>query len=87
LNEKGEFFLLLPYRRKDELLGMIEKAGLNVWELVQVSHSPKHPPTRIMIKGGIEKKSFAKNDFYINDLSGNYSSEFVVLLKDYYLYL
>lgn len=87
LNENGEFFLLLPYRRKQELLEMVEKAGLSVWELVQVSHSPKHLPNRIMIKGGIKKRTFVENDFSINDISGKYTPAFADLLKNYYLYL
>jgi hypothetical protein len=64
---------------------MIESAGLFVWEMVRVCHSSNHPPMRIMIRGGCEKRLFAETDIFINDISGNYSSEFVDLLKDYYL--
>jgi tRNA1Val (adenine37-N6)-methyltransferase len=85
LNDAGEFFLLLPFRRKSEILEMIESAGLFVWEMVRVCHSSNHPPMRIMIRGGCEKRLFAETDIFINDISGNYSSEFVDLLKDYYL--
>ena len=87
LNEPGEFFLLLPYRRRAEVLGLMENAGLFAWELVQVSHSAKHAPTRLMIMGGLVKRSMMESNFFINDSTGKYSPDFMDLLKDYYLYI
>ena len=87
LDENGTFFLLLPFKRKDEILLMMEETGLFLHELVQVSHSPRHPASRIMIKGGNNKKASEESNIYIKNEEGEYSAEFVSLLKEYYLYL
>lgn len=87
LNEEGIFFLLLPFRRKEELLLLIEKTGLFTYEITEVYHSPSHAASRIMIRGGKENKPVVWSHHFINNEEGNYSSEFVTLLKGYYLYL
>ena len=87
LNENGIFFLLLPFKRKNEILQMMNEAGLFLHILVQVYHSPGHPASRIMIKGGINKITAEERNVYIKNDQGEYSSEFVSLLKEYYLYL
>ncbi len=82
----GRFFLLLPFRRKDEAIEIIKENGFEINEVVHVHHSPIHPPTRIMLMCGY-KKEFNASDIYIRENDSTYSKAFTELLKDYYLYL
>jgi tRNA1(Val) A37 N6-methylase TrmN6 len=56
-------------------------------EMVDVSPSSKHAPTRLMLRGGLESGLTKNNPFYIKNEDGNYSFQFIELLKNYYLFL
>ena len=88
LNEKGIFFLLLPYKRKSEVERLLQQAALHIYTMVDVQPSVTHAPFRILVKGGrLEKGQKEKETFCIKDADGQYTPAFVQLLKDYYLYL
>lgn len=88
LTEEGSFFLLLPYKRKEEVKQLIEKKGLHIATEVAVHQSEKHTPFRWMIKG-TKQKVQQPNVATIKITAGDkqYTEVFTSLLKDYYLYL
>ena len=88
LEPGGVFYLLLPYKRKDEIEPLIKKHSLHIYEEVLVSQSTKHSPFRIMVKGGNqEEKEIKKSELSICDDNQEYTTAFTEFLKDYYLNL
>lgn len=94
LNEDGQYFFLLPYKRLDEIRLLISKAGLTIHEEVHVKPTVNHPPSRIMIKGNVTKPADREMNptsepliLSIKDQDKQYTESFVSLLRPYYLYL
>ena len=88
LNDNGVFYLLLPYKRKNEIGSLFYKNQLFPSKKFYVSQSTKHEYFRILIEGKLhQQQSATENELSICDDSGNYSSGFIALLKDYYLHL
>src|SRR4030095_1465825 len=88
LNENGVFYMLLPYKRKNEMDSLFRNNHLFCSKKISVSQSANHEYFRILIEGKLhEEHSVIESELSICDDSGNYSSEFTALLKDYYLYL
>jgi tRNA1Val (adenine37-N6)-methyltransferase len=88
LTEDGSFYLLLPYKRKEEASQLITKNGLHVASEVHVHQSEKHVPFRWMIKGTkkeVQQPTFT--EIKITSSNNQYTEPFITLLKDYYLYL
>jgi tRNA1Val (adenine37-N6)-methyltransferase len=87
LKEEGGFFLLLPYRRKEELRQLLEKHHLHSYKEVAVRQTASHPPFRLMLNGG-HKPSFCETgELTIATGPQQYTPAFTALLKEYYLYL
>jgi tRNA1Val (adenine37-N6)-methyltransferase len=89
LNPDGNFFLLLPYKRNDEMKKLFRDHELHVSKMIFVRQSVKHDYFRIFIKGGLnaEEKETEFDEISIWDDKQQYTNEFVMLLKDYYLHL
>jgi len=89
LNETGSFFLLLPYKRDEEIKKLFKDHELNISKILFVRHSVKHDYFRIFIKGSLnaEEKKTEFDELSIWDDKKQYTNEFVTLLKDYYLHL
>jgi tRNA1Val (adenine37-N6)-methyltransferase len=87
LKPGGRFFLLLPYKRKDELEDFLKSHGLYLSKMVMVKPSVSHPPFRIMIEGCTRISLPVIEELAVKDSEGNYTEAFVALLEDYYLYL
>lgn len=90
LASKGSFFLLLPYKRNEEVKSLFKDHPLNITKILLVRQSVKHDYFRIMIKGSLNEQENKETEFdeiSIWDDKQQYSSEFVGLLKDYYLHL
>jgi tRNA1Val (adenine37-N6)-methyltransferase len=89
LNPDGNFFLLLPYKRNDEMKKLFRDHELHVSKMIFVRQSVKHDYFRIFIKGGLnaEEKETEFDELSIWDDKQRYTNEFVMLLKDYYLHL
>ncbi|MER3464268.1 MAG: methyltransferase [Chitinophagaceae bacterium] len=87
LQTDGCAFLLLPYKRKDEIEQLLLNENLFITKSVIVRQSVNHTPFRWMIR--IEKKSSAliEEALSIRDDQQKYTPEFIRLLQDYYLYL
>ena len=89
LNTTGSFFLLLPYKRNDEIKKLFKDHQLHVSKMIFVRQSVKHDYFRIFIKGNLnaEEKGTEFDEISIRDDKQQYTNEFVMLLKDYYLHL
>lgn len=88
LNEGGFFFLMFPFKRKEEIENLFLKNDLFVLSTVLLSQSVKHSPFRIIVKGTTKKITSENPDsIAIWNEHQQYSNQFIDLLKDYYLYL
>ena len=89
LNPDGNFFLLLPYKRNDEIKKLFRDHELHISKMILVRQSVKHDYFRIFIKGSLsaEKKETEFDELSIWDDKQQYTNEFVLLLKDYYLHI
>ena len=88
LEADGIFFLMLPFKRKEEVERLLRKNGLYVMSSVILSQSVKHSPFRMIIKG-VTKETVQGHSTSVSiwDEHQQYTRQFVDLLKDYYLYL
>lgn len=88
LHEKGIFFLMLPYKRSEEIQKLLRKNDLHISHSLILSQSVHHAPFRVIIKGSKEKiSSTTSTSIAIWNEHQQYTGEFIELLKDYYLYL
>ena len=87
LHENGQFFLLLPYKRRDEIYALLQKNQFFIYNEGIVKQTPAHIPFRIMLQGGFEKLHTQTITITIAEKNQHYTPEFIALLKDYYLYL
>jgi tRNA1Val (adenine37-N6)-methyltransferase len=83
----GNFYLLLPFKRKSEAEKILRRENLFIQKMIIVSQSVKHQPFRLMIKAGHAPMQIEEKHIFITDEKQQYTLEFVSLLKDYYLYL
>jgi len=87
LKADGQFFLLLPYKRRNEVQALLQKNQLLIYTEAIVQQTPTHTPFRIMLQGGFEQAACKTNPIIIAESNQQYTPEFKTLLKDYYLYL
>ena len=88
LTKDGSFFLLLPAKRDAEAERLFAKAGLSIAQKVYLQQTLKHPPFRLMIRGCHKKTiTVTEQTICIRNDAGDYTTSFVRLLQDYYLYL
>ena len=90
LSTSGIFFLLLPYKRKEEIKKVFEKYQLGLLQIIFVRQSLNHDYFRMMIMGkriSTEPIETTFDEISIWDEKQQYTRQFTELLKDYYLYL
>lgn len=89
LSPNGNFFLLLPYKRNDEIKRLFKDHQLHISKLLLVRQSVKHDYFRIFLKGNLNavQKETEFDEMSIWDEQQQYTNGFVRLLKDYYLHL
>jgi len=89
LNPAGLFFLLLPYKRENEVLTLLQQADLVPIQITQVKQSDSHGYFRTMLMGTDHgnEQSPVKDELSIRDKANNYTDAFIRLLQPYYLYL
>ncbi|HMK17662.1 MAG TPA: methyltransferase [Chitinophagaceae bacterium] len=90
LSKTGIFFLLLPYKRNEEIKKLLKDHELNISKILFVRQSVKHDYFRIMLKGKLgdqENIETEFNEMSIWDDDQQYTTEFKQLLKNYYLHL
>lgn len=90
LGAEGMFFLLLPYKRRDEIRKIFKTNKLSLEQIILVRQSVNHDYFRIIITGKHENEELTETSFdeiSIWDEQQQYTKEFIELLKDCYLYL
>lgn len=94
LKKNGRFYLLLPFKRNEELKNLFLAHRLVIEEMTFVRQSVKHNFFRIMVSGSLQEKGNKKGtsetsleELVIKDQKDDYTPDFTRLLKDYYLYL
>jgi len=87
LSDEADAAVLIPYQRLDYFKTILAEAGLFINEVLLVKQSPEHDFFRAVLllskKAGIYKETHLT----IHDEQQQYSPEFTILLKDYYLNL
>ncbi|MET0637714.1 MAG: methyltransferase [Chitinophagaceae bacterium] len=88
LSPSGKFYLLLPIKRKQDLVNLIEIYGFGIEQMEEVRQSIKHDPFRILVCGSRKKTGdFKINDRAIKEADQLYTTWFTGLLQPYYLHL
>jgi len=90
LQPDGSFYLLMPYKRKEEIRKLFIETDLSIQQLTFLRQSADHNYFRIMLAGKLKTEKQAEtmiDEISIKDKEGQYTPFFVKLLKDYYLYL
>ena len=90
LSHEGFFFLLLPFKRNEEIKKILLRQNLFLQKIVFVRHSINHDYFRMMIIGKLNEEGEAAtmiDEISICNDRQQYTKEFKELLKDYYLYL
>jgi tRNA1Val (adenine37-N6)-methyltransferase len=80
LASDGSFFLLLPFKRSEEIKRLVRDHQLHIDEMIFVRQSVNHDYFRIMIKGKIsakENEETAFNEMSIWDEKQQYTDEFI----------
>lgn len=87
LSPSGKFYLLLPYKRMEEVKKILA-SRFALESLVIVHASVQHPPIRLLLSGSREKNMRMNEErLDIRGPDGAYSPAFTALLKEYYLHL
>jgi tRNA1Val (adenine37-N6)-methyltransferase len=90
LSPSGIFYLLLPYKRNEEIKRELFAKDLSILKLVLVRQSTKHDYFRIILTGKLRDEKEVEtiiDEISIWNDEQQYTDEFIELLKDYYLYL
>lgn len=88
LSVEGRFGIILPTGRSVLFENMAKEKGFYMIEKLEISHSPSNNKFRsILHMGRKENVREIHSTLYIRDSSGDYSADFIKLMKDYYLYL
>ena len=90
LSAEGIFYLLLPFKRSEEIKKILFRENLSVSKIVFIRQSTKHDYFRIMISGKLSNTKDSEtviDEISIWDDQQQYTRDFVDLLRDYYLNL
>lgn len=90
ISPSGTFFLLLPYKRNEEIKNLLVENDLSISNMLFVKQSVQHGYFRIMLTGKLkvsESNETVIDEIAIRDDQQQYTSSFKDLLKDYYLHL
>jgi tRNA1Val (adenine37-N6)-methyltransferase len=86
----GKFYLLLPYKRDNEIEKLFAQKNLAINHKLFARQSTNHDYFRIMIAGTHQQANetgFSTSEISIWNDRQQYTAEFTALLKDYYLHL
>ena len=84
----SKFYLLLPYKRKNEIEALFKKNNLFFTKIISVRQSVNHDHFRLMIEGSLyDDYKSEENEISIRDNEDQYTPDFIKLLQDYYLHL
>jgi len=86
LKDDGNFFILLPYHRTENFMQLIRQKFF-IKEKIFVRQTSKHSYFRSFFWLRKQPAATDESRIAIMDEAGKYTDEFIILLKDYYLYL
>jgi tRNA1Val (adenine37-N6)-methyltransferase len=87
LADKGSFCVMYPYSRTNIFINKAAEFNFYPKEILQVKQSSEHPFFRSIIFFSSKQQSVTYEEFCIRDKAGDYTKEFIALLKPYYLHL
>ena len=87
LKDAGLLAVLLPYHRVDEFIKDAVDLQFCLKEKLLLRHTFVHPYFRAILFFSKTETTSAIKELVIKNETGNYTDEFMCLLKDYYLYL
>ena len=88
LTPGGKFYLLLPYKRHEEILKLFDQKKVSLIQKIFVRQTDGHDFFRFMIEGSFERSANTiTNEIAIKNKNNEYTEEFTAILKDYYLYM
>ena len=90
LSPDGTFYLLLPFKRNEEIKNLLLEHEFDIVEMTFVRQTLNHNFFRIMLSGKLKANKIPEtviNEIAIKDENDNYTAAFTALLKDYYLHL
>ena len=90
ISVNGKFCLLLPFKKKEEWLILLNNAGLQSEQIVYVKQTLNHPTHfRMIIQGrtGTGLENCKESIVIIKDGDNQYTDAFKLLLRDFYLHL
>jgi len=85
LKEEGEFAVLYPADVLAQFEQFLENVGLFINEKVHVLSKPDSPVLRVMASGSRKEKLNEERSLPIKNEQGDYSPEFIELLRPYYI--
>jgi tRNA1Val (adenine37-N6)-methyltransferase len=85
----GTFYLLLPYKRKEEIEELFEESALCISDITLVKQSVQHSPFRMLVKGTHASNNIVvtTGEIAIRNEANEYTDSFTQLLQAYYLHL
>ena len=84
------FYLLLPFKRNEEIKKMLFRENLFVSKIVFVRQSTNHDYFRMMVSGKLSNVNDSEtviDEISVWDDQQQYTEQFKQLLQPYYLYL
>ncbi|CAD5259055.1 tRNA1(Val) (adenine(37)-N6)-methyltransferase [Alteromonas sp. 38] len=85
LTSTGEFYCLYPFARESEIIGIAAEIGLVTNRILRVQHNDQRPPYVTVFCMSKQHKKSDIDNLVIRDESGDYSSRFKALCRDFYL--
>lgn len=83
----GSFAVLLPYHRAESFINNAAAINLYLNQQLLVRQSTVHSFFRAQLIFSRKQSELVKEELSVKDASGQYTSDFIKLLKDYYLHL
>ena len=90
LKPDGRFFLLLPFKRNEEIKKLFVENELAIQQLTLARQSINHAYFRILLEGKLKRATPNEtmiDEISIKDDNDQYTQEFIHLLNVYYLHL
>jgi tRNA1Val (adenine37-N6)-methyltransferase len=87
LHQHGEFAVLMPYHRSNEVKQLVMSESFYLKQEVLLKQTPNHNYFRSIQIYTLEKVACVTKELTTKDENNNYTPSFILLLKDYYLYL
>jgi tRNA1Val (adenine37-N6)-methyltransferase len=85
LTANGLFCLILPIDTAELVISLAEKANLHQQNSIRIFSFENDDPHRVIVYFGFEQVAIKEEEFVIYKSVGNYSEEYIKLLKPYFI--